>query len=608
MRHHLTQRRRAPDFIVVLLILSALVGVLTVHAGAAQNRALRASGVPAVGRRTTPHNVVFVLTDDQRWDEIDFMPYVVDQLRKNGVVFRNAFVTNPVCCPVRASILSGGFRSRDTGVLTSRRPNGGVWRFHDTDTLATRLQTAGFATGLIGKYLNGYPIYAEQRPDNIPPGWTRFAVGEDDDWYEWHLYAGSSTPAARGRAEKSEIRRYSTDFLGEESLRFIDAHAQAGPFFLMFTPYAPHLPAQPSVGARDDEVYAQFATGGNHVYRGRGWGERPDGDVSDKPLYVRLAAADFWDGDASRYAVLPFLRNHRTPDELYAHRVQSLLAVDRAIQAIVERIDALGLLSRTLFIFSSDNGYVLGEHGIHKKNTPYEEAIRVPLIVWNPALPHKYVDAPVLMDLDAPATILDYAGLPPFAESDGQSLRGMMEGNETGQSLLRFENYWVDDRNVPVPGWSAVRDADWKYVEYTTGERELYDQRNDAFELVNVALEAGNESIVERYAALLRAEMGLSLLMPLGDFPEMEYELPPATRGSPYGFKFHARGGTRPYFWAVGGGAPAGLAIDSNGLLSGTPTGAVGRYTFTVSVTDASISPAHGGPMVFEQSVSLEVR
>jgi len=559
-------------------------------------------------------NMVVVLADDQRWDTVDFMPFVAGTLRREGVVFTHAFVSNPVCCPARASLLAGGFYSRWTGVRTNVPPNGGVAAFRDERTIATALQQGGYATGLFGKYLNGYMSLARQTELNVPPGWTDF-WGTDNprDWHRWELVHGASSSAGRGRGELLTAEQYVTDFLRDRALEFIERSARERTrFFLLFTPPAPHIPATPASQPRDAEMLSGFLTGGNFVYRGRGWGERPDGDLSDKPWFVQQANARWWGGDPAYYDGEPFKDGHRTPDDLFAHQLQSTLAIDRAVAAMVDRLDDLHLLERTIVVYASDNGFLLGEHQSFGKGVAYEEAIRAPLVVWSSRRPHRYVDALVQVDLDLPVTILEYAGLTPFADADGLSLRGLLAGDQPGRERLHFEFFHGSERGltgVLRPDWAAVRDRRWKYVEHGTLERELYDLNQDPYELENRAFDPGWQDVVADFSADLAAFRAATIQMPLDMFPQQRFELPPAVAGNPYSFTLPAWGGRTPYVWQiVDGDLPPGIALDADtGELHGTPAAPPASYVFTVELSDASTSPVHGGPQRHRRAFTLTV-
>ncbi len=561
------------------------------------------------------YNVIVFLTDDQRFDEIDVMPFVGELFAGKGVVFSNAFVTNPACCPVRASFLDGGFYSHQTGVLTNQPPNGSIWNFHDRHTLGTRLQKAGFNTALIGKYINLYTRAAEQRAENVPPGWTRFYGSGPIPPRSWKVIIGSSGPDAPNRGQIVVQRDYPDDDFSRWALEVLeDFTAEEKPFFMLLAFHAPHTPWITAQRKQDDDTFGRLLAEGRFRYRGRGWGEQPDGDVSDKPLYVRQSARGWWGGDAGRYRARPFMAGYRTPDDLVAARVASLLEVDRTVRRVVELLRRRRRLDRTLLVFTSDNGFMLGEHKLYYKRHAYEESIRVPLLIWHAGVrPHEQPQL-VAMDLDLPNTVLDYAGAERFKESPGASLRPLIEGKRVGwRDALIFESFSEANARF-IPDWVAVRTDRWKYVEYSTDELELYDLANDPFELKNIAGDAAAEQTRRALAARLDGHRPLMMRIPLSRFPggaRRPLVLPPARVSVAYSVQLEARGGQPPYRWDVvaGPGAlPPGITLDvQTGRLAGTPT-RTGRFLFNIRVQDASRSPVHGGPQRYIRLFGLVVR
>jgi N-acetylglucosamine-6-sulfatase len=337
-----------------------------------------------------PLNVVIIKTDDQRWDTLWAMPIVQEELVRHGVTFANAFVSTPLCCPERASFLAGGFYAHNTGVLNNTPPNGGVTRFLDRDTLPVRLQRAGYRTALIGKYLNNYPSIQPY----IPPGWTKFLYAAGGhDWMNYQITIGSSSPDAPSSGRSARVSQYVTDFIRDEAIQFL-REAGSSPFFLYLTPIAPHTPAIPAPG--DEGLFADY------VYRGRGY---KAGDLSTTP-YPQDAAATY---------------DTAAQDEFHRLQLQSLQAVDRMVGAIVQELKTLGQFDNTLLVFMSDNGYLWGEHWLSSKLHPYEESIRVPLVVVMPGVHPRVDNHLVVANLDVPTTIFAVAGMP-RTDTDGHDL------------------------------------------------------------------------------------------------------------------------------------------------------------------------------------------
>ncbi|MDP9185384.1 MAG: sulfatase-like hydrolase/transferase [Actinomycetota bacterium] len=303
---------------------------------------------------TTPTkpNIVIIMSDDQRWDTMNdrYMPNLTQLLAPNGVRLDQAFVSNPLCCPSRVSTLTGRY-SYTTGVYGNRGMWGGYGaarRFDaTTDTIATTLQADGYVTGLVGKYLNGYEPAIDYR--TIPPGW--------DSWFEvrtaaYYNYA-AAVDGVSVQTYGSAPEDYSTRVLADRALSFINAQA-GGPFFLYFAPTAPHGPAiaDPDDAGMFDADLASY---------GRPPSEQ-EADVSDKPAYVQERA--------------PSATTQAYYDDFYARQLAATYGVDRAIGEIWQ-----ALPDNTVVLFMSDNGYEWGEHRRIGKIVPYNESIRVPMLI-----------------------------------------------------------------------------------------------------------------------------------------------------------------------------------------------------------------------------------
>lgn len=482
---------------------------------------------PVLFPGTDKPNIVIILTDDQRWDTLWAMPLVRKKLIARGVTFTNAIVASAVCCPTRASIFSGGFYAKNTGVLKNavdQDPavplNGEIEYFKDDDTLATALQGAGYQTMLAGKYLNGYWRVAPY----VPPGWSRFvgAVSSSaNDWFNYRHVVGSSTPAQSGSGILVMAeRQYVTEYQQNQILDFLD-QVGASPFFILFAPAAPHHPAVPAPG--DETLFSGY------TYRARGYGEA---DLSDKPDWVVNPGRIRW-------AKNPFYLDPAGNDEFHRNQLRSLQAVDRAVGAIVDRIEQLGQLDRTVFVFTSDSGVTWGEHGLYEKGMAYDEVIRTPLVIRMPGVAPRAEDAMVAADLDVPATALALAGV--NRSSDGVSLLPLL-GNTgaAGREELLIQSWGY--REGPLGGWSALRTRDWKLVEHAGGAKELYDLRNDPFELESRHSDPGAQPVLTDLQQRLDAVKGLA---------STTFTLPGARLGVPYSASVRTSGGAAPYRWTA---------------------------------------------------------
>jgi arylsulfatase A-like enzyme len=443
-----------------------------------------ALAVAAPSRATPPDrrpNVVVILTDDQTFESFPHDPPVMPQLQRqvedpseHWVRFPNAFINTPLCCPSRASILTGRYSHR-TGVVD----NGTGENLDDGHTIATALRSAGYTTGLIGKYLNEYPFGHAPVP---PPGWDTWLVklqGSSHSVYQRFALTDEGFTAAFGSAPED----YSTDVYARAAADFIRAAPSGRPFFLMFTPMAPHspwVPAERDVGSWTAPV------------------PRPpsfdEPNVSDKPSWVRALprfGAQFAD---------KLRREHRAAYE-------ALGAVDDAAVTILDALRERRALDDTIVVFLTDNGFSFGEHRWVTKSCPYDECIRTPFFVRYPGADARTDPHPV-SNVDLAPTIAALAGARLAPPVDGRSIVPLLLGRDPAGWRPGVLSEFQGGRDIP--GWWAMRTPRWAYVEYVTGERELYDLAGsigppDPYELHSVAGQAAFADVEERLAAHLRA-------------------------------------------------------------------------------------------------------
>ncbi len=441
---------------------------------------------PAAAAAPRP-NIILILTDDQRWDMLDGthapagmqgMPLTRNLLAGSGVTFSRAYAATPICAPGRSSILTGKYAHNHL-VKTNSAPHGGATVFQDSATIATALQAAGYRTGLYGKYINEYNfLWPQGQPPYVPPGWTEWHAFKVDKYYQYILVENGieviygTTPAD-----------YSTDLLKGKAVTFLqDSVALGQPFFLYFSPFAAHDPAIPA--PRHTGMFAGLSN-----FRPPNFNEA---DVSDKPAWLQAT---------------PLLSTTKinSLDSFRISQMESLQAVDEAVSSIVSTLQTLGVLQNTLIVFTSDNGHYYGEHRLDFKDDPYEEALRVPMIVRYPPLaPTARQDNRLVMTIDLAPTFLSLAGAAPLPATDGVSMEGLIANNPgTWRSDFVAEGWRITD--VTAKPWACVHEARWKYTEYTTGEQELYDLQTDPFELTNVSNVPANATRLATMAQRLRA-------------------------------------------------------------------------------------------------------
>jgi N-acetylglucosamine-6-sulfatase len=430
-------------------------------------------------------NIVVVLTDDQSLETLPhdppIMPWLQSQIFDPSGHWRwfpDAVFNTPLCCPSRATILTGEY-SHHTGVVDNS--TGHV--LDDTNTLPVWLHDSGYTTGLIGKYLNLYPF---GRGGYVPPGWDRWFAKMNESpettYYNYHV-VDQGTFRSFGSAPAD----YATSVLTQQAVDFVRTASIAKPFFLYFTPSAPHAPWVPAPG--DAGSYQLPLT-------------PPAADtasVAGKPSWVKhLPALDPTDTS--------MLQADRRRE------YDTLLGVDRSVHSIVDAIAARGELSDTYIFFLTDNGYSFGEHRIVGKRCPYEECIRTPFAVYVPGTPAG-TDPKLVSNVDLAPTIAQLAGVTPGLPEDGSSFaRNLLHpGAPAGSQTKLIE--WAGDTGIPP--WWGVRTPDFAYIETGTTV-ELYDLtgrrgRADPDELTNVAADPAYADIRARLAArlaLMRSDTG----------------------------------------------------------------------------------------------------
>jgi arylsulfatase A-like enzyme len=321
--------------------------------------------------------------------------------------------------------------------------------------VATLLHDAGYRTGLFGKYLNGY---TEEDTSYVPPGWDRWFAFTDRNGngsYYDNVFSVDGQPMGTGSGPED----YSTDVLAREAVSFIQGTPAETPVFVYLAVKAPHERATPAPG--DEDLFGSL-----RPFRPPSFNEA---DVSDKPEYVRaddpLTAAEI-----------------ELSDELRTNALRTLVAADRTVGSVLDALEAAGRMESTLVVFASDNGYLFGEHRRTGKGVPYEESIRIPMVVRFDALGiEPRADGRLVTNVDLTPTFLDAAGVPP-PPMDGVSLLPMMASADAS---------WRQDFLLEHLGEEAaycgVRTEQETFVVYDTGEEELYDLVADQFELVNVA-------------------------------------------------------------------------------------------------------------------------
>ena len=474
-------RRRLGLAIAVLLVLGAGAAAAATDFGNAH----------AAAAPTRP-NIVVLETDDQTLAEMEVLPNVRRLIGSQGVTFDQNFDSFSLCCPSRATFLTGQY-SHNNGVRGNALPDGGFEKLDSTNTLAVWLQRAGYYTVHLGKYLNGY---GARNPLEIPPGWTEWHGSVDPSTYRYYGYTLNENGVLTTYCAVPQPSCYQTDVYRDKANEIIRRRTPEGPFFLWVAFLADHSGGPREPGDPRNQATPDPPARYRDKLAGTPMPQPPnfnEADVSDKPLVIRRRPLI----NAARRAAI---------QENWQQRRETLMAVDDAVASIVDTLNQTGELDNTLLVFTSDNGFFHGEHRIPTgKVQHYEESTHLPLMMrWtgNRTLPRGVHRKQLVMNIDDAPTFLAAASARPGRVVDGTSLLPLWRdgGKELGRDLL------ID--NMPGPThFDAIRTRQYKYVEHQNGDRELYDLARDPYELqsqhANPAFDAIKASLATRLHALV---------------------------------------------------------------------------------------------------------
>jgi N-acetylglucosamine-6-sulfatase len=536
-----------------------LIRPSAVTPGPAAGTSTAQGGEPSVNATGKP-NILFILTDDLDAAEMEYMPNLKALIAGQGETFSNYFVPESLCCPSRATTLRGQY-PHNTRILTNDPPTGGFARFfnlgEEKSTVAVWLQNAGYRTVLAGKYLNGYPL--KNDPLYIPPGWAEWYSPVKGDPYGEFNYSLNENGKQVAYGHKPED--YGTDVYVGKVLNFIQRNGKdSQPFFIYLAPYAPHAPYTPA--PRHANLFPDAKAPRTPNF--------DETDVSDKPGYIRERS---------------FLTQQQLDqiDEAYRKRLQSLQAVDEGIRSIVDALQANGKLKDTYIFFTSDNGYHLGNHRqVVGKIAPYEEELRVTMSVRGPGVPAGKMLSHLTGNVDLAPTWAELAGAKTPNFVDGRSLVPLLGDNPPQMKMWRQEfplEYGPDplaepgptetvappadqtleppdqdqvdstamppetQKKLAIPPFRGIRLATLSYVEYRTGEIEMYDIQNDPYELNNLAPTA-DPKLLKQLDQRMK-QLAICKAASCRAAEDAPFDLPKSL--------------TSPVAWIAGPGSPAGV-------------------------------------------------
>jgi N-acetylglucosamine-6-sulfatase len=446
-------------------------------------------------------NIIFITTDDQTVHDMIALPRTESHVGGNGATFTNSFVSYPLCCPSRATYLSGQF-AHNHNVLANTAPDGGYAMLNDKQTIPVWLQNSNYRTIHVGKMPNGW---GSPDPAKVPPGWELpngefygFVPDPPSAYYGFKLNEN-------GIITQYTPNDYQTDVYAEKAVEAIDNHLthpafNTKPLYMEVHFFAPHDPAEPAV--RHQGLFASALLPKDGTYNEK--------STKDKPKWLRRVKRL---GGGLRSKI----------QFRYRQRLESLLAVDDAVNAIVSKLAVEGILNETYIVFTSDNGYMQGQHRLHQgKFVAYDPSAKVPLMIRGPGIAPGARSKELVSNVDLVKTFLDISGASPGITVDGRSLlpfavdpnlrterpllletgrpialadpagASTAGGKRRKKSSKRVKNLDLDRtaqlsaRVIKPPKYRALRTKRYLFVKYSDGGRELYDMRKDPLQLDSV--------------------------------------------------------------------------------------------------------------------------
>ncbi len=490
-------------------------------AAAAAALAAVAAALPAGAAAAQPKakpNVVVIMSDDQDFRSMWVQPKVKRLVTDRGTTFATNVVNFPLCCPSRSTFFTGMY-AHNHKVLWNNWPQGGYYKYKplQRESLPVWLRRAGYRTIHVGKFLNEY---GERNPTEVPTGWDDWHGGVDPTTYSYYGYKINHNGRVQAYGQRPEDYQVDVEAgLAEQAIT--RAHRAGKPFFLNVAPIAPHTNVK---SARVEGVPAIPAP--RHALRFA---------ATPLPRYPNFDEADLSDKPTTLLEYFPNLLTPEQVDSLTAHyrgRMGSLLAVDDLVGRVVQRLKATGEYENTVIIYTSDNGWILGEHRLRDpvtedgkaagvKYVPYEGSSRVPLVIAGPGIPARRTVRGVTVNADLTPTILELAGARATRRLDGISLLRPA----VRPSVLDGRGVIIETAKNPrnVPPYTAIRTQRYRFDVQADGQFGLYDLKADPWELNAIT----NDPRYARILSILRSKLkaletckGASCRVNVGKLPE----------------------------------------------------------------------------------------
>jgi N-acetylglucosamine-6-sulfatase len=470
-------------------------------------------------RTTERPNVIVLMTDDQDFRSMGVMPKTRKLIGSRGTTFDQNIVNFPLCCPSRATFYSGQY-AHNHGVLWNNPPQGGYRKFKGKESLPVWVRRAGYRTIHVGKYLNEY---GQDNPKEVPPGWDDWYGGVDPSTYDYYGYTINHNGKLKTYGRKPAD--YSTDVYSGLAEDAITTASKSGkPFFMSLAPNAPHTVATQSGATREGSPALpppRYASRYANALLPRLPNFNP-ANIDDKP-----AVKAFFPNQLSELEIAQ-LQDH------YRGRMGALLGVDDMVERVVDVLKKTGEYDNTVIVYTSDNGWILGEHRLRDpvtedgkaagvKYVPYEGSARVPLIIAGPGFPAKRTVRGVASNADLSPTIADLTGAKPKLTQDGLSLLDAA----AKPSLLDDRGVLVETFTNPrgVPPYNAIRTERYRFEapKDDSGIEGLYDLKLDPFELKSLDKDpryAQIKAILKAHLAKLASCKGAACRAPVPELPE----------------------------------------------------------------------------------------
>lgn len=422
-------------------------------------------------------NILMVTTDDMSMDDLAYMPRVRKQLVRQGTTLTNGLAPTPLCVPARASLLTGQY-THNHRALGVKGTYGGLRSFQDNRTLPTWLQDAGYDTLFVGKYLNGYGKNGTRR--YVPPGWTSWHGSVDP-----HTYIFKRT-VLNNNGTVTRKKQYNTDGFGAKVDQLLSKPRRTTkPWYMWVNYVAPHFggprepddPLKSKKRTRRTPATTSPAPRHRNMFKNKSLPNKPNIFHRDETKHVSKTQ---WKRSA---------RNRREIREVHQQRLEALQAVDQAVGKHLRVLRRTGQLANTVVVFSSDNGFAVGEHNMLGKFWFYEDSLKVPIVVRGPGVPAGVRNATPVTTVDLPVTFASLAGATPTRAVDGADVMPAIRSRREVERVIPIEGYAPTARTERRI-YSGIRYGnEFTYARLGAGgaKEELYDLVKDPYQLRNVA-------------------------------------------------------------------------------------------------------------------------